>query len=303
MKASLVVLAAGMGSRYGGLKQLDSFGPCGETIIDYSIYDAIRAGFVKVVFVIRESFKEDFIEFFTSKFEDKIEVEFVVQELDRVPEGFDVPDSRKKPWGTGHAVLMAKDVVHEPFAVINGDDFYGRESYESLMSFFKGLEGCEDNYSVVGYYLKNTLSDHGHVNRGVCYANDEGHLTKVVECTKIKREEDDIIRYPDASGEMTKLDDDVLVSMNMWGFTPSYFNQGEELFSQFLIDRGNEEKSEFYIPYLVDHLINEDKVNVEVLKCDASWFGVTYQEDKPIVVRKLIDLIADGVYPSDLWGE
>lgn len=298
MQATLLVLAAGMGSRYGGLKQMDAFGPNGETIIDYSIYDAIQAGFTKVVFVIRESFKEAFVEAFKEKFADKIEVAFVTQELDKLPEGIACPAEREKPWGTGHAVYVAKEEIDGPFAVINADDYYGQDSYKVLMDFFKS--GKED-YAVVAYSLSNTLSDHGTVNRGVCYANDDMNLQKVVECTKIQREGDGVVRYPDGD-DKAELKDDTLVSMNMWAFHPSYFDYAHKGLVEFLKERANEPKSEYYIPALVDELIQNKTLDVNVLHTDSQWFGVTYQEDKPIVVSKLNQLIADGAYPKQLWS-
>ncbi len=299
MDKTLLVLAAGMGSRYGGLKQMDAFGPNGETIIDYSIYDAINAGFNKVVFIIREHFKDDFVKFFTGKFEDKIKVKFVTQELNKIPEGYEYHPEREKPWGTAHAVLMAKDVIHEPFAVINGDDFYGPSAYSTLSNYF---DKTTNKFAVVAYYLKNTLSDHGTVNRGVCYGDENGHLSKVVECIKIARNAEGIPQYPNDEGGQNDLSEDALVSMNMWGFTPDFFNYCEAQFKAFLSDRGMELKSEFYIPAVVDNLIQSNEKHTEILDCDAIWFGVTYQEDKPNVIAKLNALIGEGVYPAILWG-
>ncbi len=302
MKATLLVLAAGMGSRYGGLKQMDAFGPNGETIIDYSIYDAINAGFTKVVFVIRESFKEAFEEAFKAKFEGKIEVEFVCQELDKLPEGLSCPEGRSKPWGTGHAVYIAKDHIDGPFAVINADDYYGQDAYNVLIDFFKANEGIEKpNYAVVAYYLKNTLSDHGTVNRGVCYSDGSGNLDKVVECTKIQKEADGVIRYPH-DDHNHDLAEDTLVSMNMWAFYPSYFEYCETALYEFIKARGHEEKSEFYIPALIDELIQNKVLEVKLLDTTSQWFGVTYQEDKPVVISKLNTLIEEGKYPKDLWS-
>ncbi len=298
---TLLVLAAGMGSRYGGLKQMDAFGPNGETIIDYSINDAINAGFTKVVFIIREHFKDDFISFFSNKFEDKIAVDFVTQELDKIPEGYTYHKDREKPWGTAHALLMAKDAIKEPFAVINGDDFYGPDAYKTLAKFFKDQSEQSKTYSVVSYFLKNTLSDHGAVNRGVCFQDENGNLKKVVECIKIQRGEDGIISYPEGEGR-TELSEDTLVSMNMWGFLPCFFDHCEAQFKVFLEARGHELKSEFYIPSVVDALIQNKIMDTKVLTSDASWFGVTYQEDKPSVIAKLNALIEKGVYPENLWG-
>ncbi len=302
MKPTLLVLAAGMGSRYGGLKQMDAFGPSGETIIDYSIYDAINAGFGKVVFIIRESFRADFENFFKGKFEDKIEIVYVAQDLHKLPDGYSVPEHREKPWGTGHAVWVAKDVINEPFAVINADDYYGQESYNTLVDFFNSLpEGEQNVYALIGYYLKNTLSDHGTVNRGVCSSDTDGNLTTIVECTKIKRDSDNIVRYPTADDYYKYLPEDALVSMNMFGFLPSYFDYCENSFKQFLDKEMNVPKSEFYIPTLLDQLINTNQIKVKVLSSIANWFGVTYQDDKPIVIEKLNKLIEAEVYPKKLW--
>jgi dTDP-glucose pyrophosphorylase len=299
MKPTLVVLAAGMGSRYGKLKQMDGFGPNGETIIDYSIYDAIQAGFGKVVFIVREYFLQEFKDMMNPKFGDKIELQYVTQELANIPEGIDVHPEREKPWGTAHAVWVAKDIVNEPFAVINADDFYGSDSYKVLNDYFH--ENKSEDYAVVAYRLRNTLSDHGTVNRGVCYSNESGHLTKVVECTKIQREGDGVVRYPDENDEKQMLTDDTLVSMNMWAFLPSYFNYIDDQFVDFLNNFGNELKSEFYIPSAIDKLINDGTLNVNVLDTDSSWFGVTYQADKPIVMEKLNQLIVDGAYPNKIY--
>ncbi len=302
MKATLLVLAAGMGSRYGGLKQMDAFGPNGETIIDYSIYDAINAGFTKVVFVIRESFKEAFKEAFKTKFKDKIEVAFVCQELDRLPEGISCPADRQKPWGTGHAVYVAKDHIDGPFAVINADDYYGQNAYKVLIDFFKANEGSNNtDYAVVAYYLSNTLSEHGTVNRGVCYSDGNGNLDKVVEREKIQRGTEGIIIFPH-DDQCYELAEDTLVSMNMWAFYPSYFEYCEDALYKFIKARGEEEKSEFYIPALIDELIQNKVLNVNILDTTSKWFGVTYQEDRPIVIDKLNKLIKEGIYPIDLWA-
>ena len=298
MKPTLVILAAGMGSRYGKLKQMDSFGPNGETIIDYSIYDAIQAGFGKIVFVVRDSFKDEFQAQMDKKFKGKVELEYVTQELTHIPDGIPVHEERQKPWGTAHAVWVAKDVVNEPFAVINADDFYGSDSYKVLVDYLSKEDN--DNYAVVAYYLKNTLSDHGTVNRGVCYSDDHGNLSDVVECVKISKGDDGVISYPEGEGTKT-LEEDTLVSMNMWAFQPSYFQFVEEQFTDFLKERGMELKSEFYIPSVVDKLIKDGKLDVNVLDTNSSWFGVTYQEDKPIVMEKLNTLIKQGAYPEKLY--
>lgn len=298
-KPTLIVLAAGMGSRYGKLKQMDGFGPNGETIIDYSIYDAIQAGFGKIVFIIREYFKEEFKASMDAKFGDKIELVYVTQELENIPGGIEVHPKREKPWGTAHAVWVAKDVVKEPFAVINADDFYGADAYHVLNKYL--TEDITENYAVVAYYLENTLSEHGTVNRGVCYSNEDKYLTKVVECTKIQRDEDGVVRYPNETGGKNILKNDTLVSMNMWAFKPSYFDHVNQQFEDFLRAFGKELKSEFYIPSAVDKLINDGVLNVDVLDTNSSWFGVTYQEDKPIVMEKLNALIDGGAYPLKLY--
>lgn len=299
MKPTLVVLAAGMGSRYGKLKQMDSFGPNGETIIDYSIYDAIRAGFGKVVFIVREYFLEEFKNSMQPKFGDKIQLEYVTQELGNLPSSYTLNPDREKPWGTAHAVWVARDIVNEPFAVINADDFYGQDSYRVLSDYL--TSDSSGDYAVVAYYLRNTLSDHGTVNRGVCYSDDKGFLTKVVECTKIKKENDGIIRYPISESKIGELQESALVSMNMWAFQPSYFDYVESQFSDFLEKRGQELKSEFYIPTVVDTLITRKTLRVNVLDTDSQWFGVTYQDDKPIVMEKLTKLIEAGEYPEKLY--
>lgn len=299
MKPTLLILAAGMGSRYGKLKQMDSFGPNGETIIEYSIYDAIAAGFGKLVFIVRDSFKTEFETYFRSKLDGKIDMEFVSQELNIVPDGMSYIEERQKPWGTAHAIWVAKNVINEPFGVINADDYYGVEAYSQLASFLTDQQNNKD-FAVVAYYLRNTLSDHGTVNRGVCTLNEEGHLIDVKECVKIKRYLDGIIRYPLDEGN-AELSEDTLVSMNMWGFLPSYFDYCESMFIDFLKNEGMKLTSEFYIPTLVDNLIKNNILNVSVIDTESDWFGVTYQEDKPFVMDKITSLIENGVYPKNLW--
>ncbi len=299
MKASLLILAAGMGSRYGSLKQMDSFGPNGETIIDYSIFDAIKAGFEKIVFVVRNSFKKEIEDHFRKKIGDRVEMVFVEQEVHKIPSQFTLSPARTKPWGTAHAVLMGAEVIQGPFAVINADDYYGQSSYKVLIDYFNSING-KNEFSVVSYFLNNTLSDHGTVNRGICYQNDSGYLEKIVETLKISRTQDARIHYPD--GENIKfLDPDTLVSMNMFGFTPSFFDYALKTFETFLASSGHELKSEFYIPFVLDKMIAEDKIKVKVLTSNDKWFGVTYKEDKPVVIDKLNRLIQQGVYPSKLW--
>lgn len=301
MKPTLLVLAAGMGSRYGGLKQMDGFGPNGETIIDYSIYDAINAGFGKVVFIIRSHFREQFEAVFGPKLEGKIDVAYVEQELHKIPPGYTTHPDREKPWGTAHAVLMGAEVIDGPFAVINGDDYYGVEAYQTVADFFNAEED-PNTFAVVGYYLKNTLSDHGTVNRGVCHSED-GNLTKIVETLKIKRDpSNDKILYPIEGSDPGQLDESTLVSMNLFGFKPNFFTLTNNYFKTFLTERGQELKSEFFIPLALDTMINNNEAKVKVLECDASWFGVTYKEDKPIVMEKIKNLISNKVYPENLWG-
>ena len=303
MKPTLVVLAAGLGSRYGSLKQMDGVGPNNEAIIDYSIYDAVQAGFGKVVFVIRHSFEQEFREVFSKEhFGGKIDVEFVFQELDYLPEGFTVPEGRIKPWGTCHAVMMAAPVVDGPFAVINADDFYGREAYITLAEYLRQVEGTQGNYSMVGYNLRNTLSDYGTVSRGECSVDESDNLVSIVERTAIERGTDGIVRYKDENGEHP-IDENTTVSMNLFGFTPDFFSRTEELFKEFLSNPANMSnlKSEFFIPLCVNTLINQKRVSLKVLTSEAKWFGVTYKEDKPEVVSKISKLIADGIYPSKLW--
>ncbi len=299
--ATLLVLAAGMGSRYGGLKQLDGFGPNGETIIDYSLYDAINAGFTKVVFIIRESFREDFENVFRPKLEGKIEVEFVAQNLSDLPEGYELPEAREKPWGTGHAVLVAKDVIDGPFAIINADDYYGQSSYSTLIDFF--ADESDPNYCIVGYLLKNTLSDHGDVNRGVCMQDEEGYLEKIVETLKIsKHDSNGTGIFTNDQGEQEKLAPETLVSMNMFGFKNDFFEVGGNYFKTFLDESLLIPKSEFFIPLVLDKMINAGEKRVKVLTSDSDWFGVTYKEDKPHVVEKINKLLAEGRYPANLWA-
>ncbi len=300
MKPTLFVLAAGMGSRYGGLKQLDGLGPNGETIMDYSIFDAIRGGFGKVVFVIRKDFEQDFREKVLSKYEKKIPVELVFQDINDLPAGFTCPADRTKPWGTNHAVLMGKDVIHEPFAVINADDFYGRDSFAVLGKFLSEMDGQQNKYSMVGYRVGNTLSESGTVARGVCETDEQGNLTTVVERTEIMRV-DGAVSYKDEAGNWVAIGDNTPVSMNMWGFTPDYFQYSEDFFAEFLKENLNTPKAEFFIPLMVNKLINEGTATVKVLDTTAKWFGVTYAEDRPSVVEKIQSLVDAGEYPACLF--
>ena len=301
MKPTLFVLAAGMGSRYGGLKQLDGLGPNGETIMDYSIYDAIRAGFGKVVFVIRESFEQDFREKILRKYENLIPVELVFQELENLPEGFQLSKDRVKPWGTNHAVMMGKDVIKEPFLVINADDFYGKESYKIAAEYLQSLENKKNHYFMVGYRLGNSLSESGSVARGICSTDSGGFLTSVVERTYIIRDEDGKIKYKDENDALIALEENTPTSMNMWGFTPEYFNYSESLFIDFLTKNQDNPKAEFYIPWVINCLIEKSQVRVKVLDTPSKWFGVTYSDDRASVVEKIIQLIAQGEYPDKLF--
>ena len=310
MKPTLLVLAAGMGSRYGGLKQMDGLGPSGETIIDYSIYDAVNAGFGKVVYIVREYFLEQFKQTVKEKYSGitcpdgaPLEFDFVIQELNKIPECFTLNPERQKPWGTAHAVLMAKDVIQEPFAVINGDDYYGKDSFRILGDWLRAHEGKKGVCSIVGFELENTLSENGKVSRGICYYDDSKHLTGVAEHTNVGKEEDGKV-YGDntVSGEEhVEVDGKALCSMNMWGFTPDYFELSEKVFSKFLEANINELKKEFYIPYAVDIMMKENGYKCEVLTTDSRWFGVTYKEDRPGVVAKFQELVDNGVYPTPLW--
>ena len=297
-KPTLLVLAAGMGSRYGGLKQIDPVGPGGETIIDYSIYDAMRAGFGKLVFVIRHDIEQQFREIVGARFEKRIAVEYAFQELDKLPPGFSVPAGRTKPWGTTHAILLAEKAVKEPFAAINADDFYGRHAYEVLAQH---LTSGSDDYAMVGFILKNTLSDFGTVARGVSRVDANGYLTNIVEMMKIERDGDGA-KDTGADGKITKLTGNEAVSMNFWGFTPALFPQIKIAFENFLKKSGGEQKSECYIPATVGELVTGGQAKVKVLRSPDSWFGVTYKEDRANVIESVRKLIARGDYPEKLWA-
>jgi hypothetical protein len=298
-RISLVVLAAGMGSRYGGLKQMDSFGPNGETIIDYSLYDAYRAGFDHVVFIIRDFFAEKFIEAFEPKMKGRMTTDYVYQELDTIPHPYPYPKERDRPWGTGHAVWVAHPAIKGPFAVINADDYYGPESYKTLYNFLREKRDVEE-YSVVGYRLENTLSEYGTVNRGVCQTDESGYLLDIEECKQIGRDDKGVISFPE-NGSIRLLDANTPVSMNMWGFYPSYFEFFVKQFDSFLNENIEDLKSEFYIPTLVDNLIKNKERQTKVLYSDSEWFGVTYREDKEFVTARLNVLLEEGVYPYNLW--
>ena len=301
MKPTLYVLAAGMGSRYGGLKQLDPLGPQGQTIMDYSIYDAIRAGFGKVVFVIRKDFEQDFRDKILSKYEGHIPVEVVFQSTDKLPEGYTCPADRTKPWGTNHAVKMASDVIKEPFAEINADDFYGRDAFEVMARDLMRPRERKGDYSMVGFRVGNTMTENGSVSRGVCSTDADSNLTTVVERTAIAYDPDGSIAFTDENGDKQTLDPATPVSMNLWGFTPDYFDFSDREFRKFLDKDLNTPKSEFFIPLVVDTLIHNGEATVKVLDTDSRWFGVTYAADRPGVVAKLAELHAAGVYPDKMF--
>jgi hypothetical protein len=301
MKPTLLVLAAGMGSRYGGLKQIDPMGPNGETVLDYSVHDAIRAGFGKVVFIIREDFAQAFRDGIGARFADRIEVDYAFQKLDDLPAGFTVPEGREKPWGTAHAVRAARHAVKGHFAVINADDFYGHDAYQRAAAFFSSLpHDASGAMAMVGYPLENTLSDHGTVNRGICRIDEGGFLTNVEEYLNIGREADGHVRGSALDGKRHIVPPGSLVSMNFWAFGPAFYLQLEEAFTRFLGESGDQLKSECYIPTVVDHLIHSGHAQCGVLQTTSEWFGVTYPADKPFVVESIRKLIAGGEYPANL---
>lgn len=299
MKPTLFILAAGMGSRYGGLKQLDGLGPGGDTIMDYSVYDALRAGFGKIVFVIRHDFEQEFRDKVISKYEGHIPVEVVFQDINALPGGYRPNPERTKPWGTNHAVLMGKDVIKEPFAVINADDYYGMESFKILADFLRSVEGKKNCYCMVGFKIENTLSENGGVSRGLCQVSPEGNLTGVKECHGIQKKDGKMIQVVD--GEEVPFPEDGTVSMNMWGFTPDYFDYSEKSFLNFLKEHHDDLKSEFYIPTVVNELINDGTVSLKVLKTPSKWFGVTYAADRPATVEQFRKLTDEGLYPEKLF--
>lgn len=298
MEPTLLILAAGMASRYGSMKQIQSFGPGGETIMDYSIYDAIRAGFKKVVFIIRKEFAKDFQDIFEPKLKGRVAVDYVYQDLKSFTDGIAIPAERSKPWGTAHAVLCAKDVVNEPFAVINADDFYGKDAFDKSYQFLT-KECNEKVYAIIGYELLKTLSENGTVNRGVCQVDDKGNLTSIAERLNISKKENKIIC--DDSQQPKELPLDSQVSMNFWCFHPSIFTYTEKLFREFLRDNIQNPKSEFFIPIVADRFINDGEGVIKVIPTSAQWFGVTYKEDAPEVKAKLDELVDSGVYPGEVW--
>ena len=290
---TLLVMAAGMGSRYGGLKQLEAVGPGGETIIDYSVYDAIRAGFNKVVFIIRKDFEQEFTSQITDKYAGKIQVEFAFQDLHDLPDGFTCPEGREKPWGTGHAILTVADLIHEPFVAINGDDFYGLESFEVVAKYY---QSGRRTFSMVAFQLGNTLSEFGGVTRGLCTVKD-GLLDTVIETGELRESDHGI-----SSDRDIELDGNEPVSMNVWGFTPDLFDYLQSMFVDFLEKEGNEMKSEYLIPFVVNDLIRSGQEKVHVLRSNEAWFGVTYKKDGTFVLGEIQKLIQTGVYPEKLFA-
>ncbi|WP_299358934.1 sugar phosphate nucleotidyltransferase [Mucilaginibacter sp.] len=300
MKPTLLILAAGMASRYGSMKQIDGFGPHGETIIDYSIHDAIRAGFGKVSFIIREEYVEPFKAIFEPKLAGKIETDYVFQNFDLKPFGIDKTIERAKPWGTAHAVLAARNQINEPFCVINADDYYGYDAFEKMAKFLT-TEADDTHYALIGYQIDRTLSDYGSVSRGVCEVNTEGNMTEVNERTEVYFTDGGKVAYKDGTGEHP-LPNDTRVSMNFWGFTPAVFEQSEPMFREFVEANEANPKAEFFIPLVADKLIKSGVASFKVIPTASKWFGVTYKEDKPIVQKSISELIENGIYPANLWS-
>lgn len=299
MEPTLFILAAGMGSRYGGLKQLDGLGPSGETIMDYSVYDALRAGFGKIVFVIRHDFEQEFRDKIISKYEGHVPVEVVFQDINTLPEGFSPNPERTKPWGTNHAVLMGKEAIREPFGVINADDYYGADSFRILGDFLRSVKDRKNSYCMIGFNIENTLSENGGVSRGLCEVDSDGFLSGVKECHGIERKEGRLIQVEE--GENVPFPENASVSMNMWGFTPDYFDYSEKAFVEFLKEHGNDLKTEFYIPSVVNDLINNGTVTLKVEQTPNRWFGVTYAADREATVAQFKKLVEEGLYPTPLF--
>ncbi len=299
MKPTLFILAAGMGSRYGGLKQLDGLGPSGETIMDYSVYDALRAGFGKIVFVIRHDFEQEFRDKIISKYEGHVPVEVVFQDINTLPQGFSPNPERTKPWGTNHAVLMGKEAIREPFGVINADDYYGADSFRILGDFLRSVKDRKNSYCMIGFNIENTLSENGGVSRGLCEVDSDGFLSGVKECHGIERKEGRLIQVEE--GENVPFPENASVSMNMWGFTPDYFDYSEKAFVEFLKEHGNDLKTEFYIPSVVNDLINNGTVTLKVEQTPNRWFGVTYAADREATVAQFKKLVEEGLYPTPLF--
>ena len=298
MKPTLLILAAGLGSRYGGIKQMDKIGPAGESIIDYSVFDAIRAGFGKVVFVLNKNIIDDFKGIYETRLKGKIQTEYILQELNNIPAGIEFNAERVKPWGTAHAVLVAKDVINEPFAVINADDFYGKDAFKVLSEYLQSLSNNSTDYSMVGYKLKNTLSENGSVSRGIC-SYETGFLTDVVERTNIYKKDNKVVFEENET--VLEIPEDSIVSMNFWGFSPKFFSQMENDFKKFIIENAKNLKAEFYIPLVANNLIKRNEARVKVLTSDAEWFGITYKMDKEETIKKVSQLVERGSYPPSLW--
>lgn len=301
MKPTLLILAAGIGSRYGGMKQIDQVGPSGEAIIDYSLYDAIKAGFGKIVFVIRKDIETDFRQFLKNKLSGKVKIEFVHQELDMIPAGFTCPSDRVKPWGTAHAIWVAARAIKEPFVAINADDFYGRGSYIKMAEYLlSNTSASSTDFCMIGYQIQRTLSDYGSVSRGVCEADEQSYLKAVVERTEIFRKNGTIV-FRNENSQEVPVPGDTLVSMNIWGFTPVIFPFIEKQFSEFIRKNISNNKAEIYIPKIVNELIKIGKANVKILPATDKWFGITYREDRPLAVQNILELIKQGIYPDNLW--
>ncbi|MAZ93504.1 MAG: nucleotidyltransferase [Lentimicrobiaceae bacterium] len=299
MKPTLLILAAGIGSRYGGVKQMDEIGPSGESIIDYSIFDAIRAGFGKVVFVLNPKIEKDFKDIYEPRLNGKIKTDYVLQEVSAVPDGVSINSERIKPWGTGHAVLVAKNVINEPFAVINADDFYGKNAFELISNFMHEKGNNSSEYGMVGYKLSNTLSENGSVSRGVCQT-DKGYLTDVVERTSIINQGSKIVF--EQNNIKHDIDANSVVSMNFWGFTPLFFDQLEKDFRIFIANNADNIKAEFYIPSVANDLIKKNEAEITMLTSNDKWFGVTYQDDKETTIKRVKDLVDKGIYPTNIWS-
>lgn len=300
MKPSLLILAAGIGSRYGSLKQIDKFGPSGESLIDYSIFDAIKAGFQKAIFIINKSMEKEFQEILVKRFQEKIEVHYVFQEIEDVPEGIQITAQREKPWGTAQAVLMAAPKIKEPFAVINADDFYGANSFKIIFSYLSSLEKEDRNYCLVGFRLSKTLSEHGHVARAICELDDEGNLKSIVERTRILKIQGKIV-YQDEKDNLIPIQGDPIVSTNFMGFTPSVFSHLDFYFDKFIQEHSQDPKAELYLPEVLNEIISKNKARVKVLSSGERWFGVTYKEDKTLVAQNIQALVHRGIYPANLW--
>ncbi|HMI03794.1 MAG TPA: sugar phosphate nucleotidyltransferase [Pedobacter sp.] len=299
MKPTLLILAAGMASRYGSMKQIDGFGPNGETIIDYSIYDAIKAGFGKVVFIIKEEFVDNFKAIFEPKLSGKIETDYVFQNFDLKQFGIEEEIYREKPWGTAHAILSARKVIKEPFCVINADDYYGFDAFKKMVDFLNA-EASDSNYSIIGYQIGKTLSDFGSVSRGVCKTNEAGYLEEITERTQVYKKGDAIVY--EENGVEYPLDFETPVSMNFWGFTPAVFKLTEDLFRIFALENKGKPKAEFFIPLIGENLVKTDTASFKVIPTANQWFGVTYKEDKPFVQDSIDQLVKDGTYPENLWN-